>query len=73
MRIYVRMTGCSTAGEPLEKIKARITAVAGEAAARMIHAALTFEVLEVRPLADFGQGWDFGQTAWCTKGKDRSR
>jgi hypothetical protein len=42
----------------LEKIKARITAVAGEAAARMIHAALTFEVLEVRPLADFGQGWE---------------
>jgi hypothetical protein len=58
VRIYVKMTDCSTAGEPLEKIKARITAVAGEAAARMIHAALTFEVLEVRPLADFGQGWE---------------
>jgi len=58
VRIYVKMTDCSTAGESLEKIKARITAVAGEAAARMIHAALTFEVLEVRPLADFGQGWE---------------
>ena len=58
VRIYVKMTDCSTAGEPLEKIKARITAVAGEAAARMIHAALTFEVLEIRPLADFGQGWE---------------
>jgi hypothetical protein len=58
VRIYVKMTDCSTAGEPLEKIRARITAVAGEAAARMIHAALTFEVLEVRPLADFGQGWE---------------
>jgi Pyridoxamine 5'-phosphate oxidase len=58
VRIYVKMTDCSTAGEPLEKIKARITAVAGEAAAGMIHAALTFEVLEVRPLADFGQGWE---------------
>jgi hypothetical protein len=58
VRIYVKMTDCSTAGEPLEKIKARITAVAGEAAARMIHAALTFEVLEVRPLADFGQSWE---------------
>ena len=58
VRIYVKMTDCSTAGKPLEKIKDRITAVAGEAAARMIHAALTFEVLEVRPLADFGQGWE---------------
>jgi hypothetical protein len=58
VRIYVKMTDCSTAGDALEKIRARITAVAGEAAARMIHAALTFEVLEVRPLADFGQGWE---------------
>ena len=58
MRIYVRMTGCSTAGDQSEKIKARIAAVAGEAGAKMIHAALTFEVLEIRPLADFGQGWE---------------
>ena len=58
VRIYVRMTDCSTAGDQLEKIKAKISAVAGEAAAKMIHAALTFEVLEVRPLADFGQGWE---------------
>jgi hypothetical protein len=58
VRIYVRMTDCSTAGDQLDKIKARITSVAGEAAAKMIHAALTFEVLEIRPLADFGQGWE---------------
>jgi len=58
VRIYVRMTDCSTAGDPLDKIKARIASVAGEAAARMIHAALTFEVQEIRPLADFGQGWE---------------
>jgi len=24
----------------------------------MIHAALAFEVTEIRPLADFGQGWE---------------
>ncbi len=58
VRVYVRMTGLATAGEPLERIKARIAAGAGEAAARMIHAALTFEVQEIRPLADFGQGWE---------------
>jgi putative heme iron utilization protein len=26
--------------------------------AKMIYAALTFEVQEIRPLADFGQGWE---------------
>ena len=58
MRIYVKMTDCSTAGEKLEKIKAKIAAAAGEAAAKMIHAAVVFEVYEIRPLADFGQGWE---------------
>jgi Pyridoxamine 5'-phosphate oxidase len=58
VRIYVKMTGSSTVGEKLEEIKAKIAAVAGEAAAKMIHAALAFEVQEVRPLADFGQGWE---------------
>ena len=58
VRIYVKMTDCSTAGEKLEKIKAKIAAAAGEAAAKMIHAAVVFEVYEIRPLADFGQGWE---------------
>lgn len=58
VRVYVRMTGLATEGEQLERIKTRIAAGAGEAAARMIHAALTFEVQEIRPLADFGQGWE---------------
>jgi hypothetical protein len=26
--------------------------------AKMIHAAVTYEVQEIRPLADFGQGWE---------------
>jgi hypothetical protein len=58
LRIYVKMTDLSTAGDKLDKMKAKIAAHAGEAAAKMIHAALTFEVQEVRPLADFGQGWE---------------
>jgi hypothetical protein len=58
VRIYVKMTDCSTAGEKLEQMKAKIAAHAGEAAAKMIHAAITFEVQEIRPLADFGQGWE---------------
>jgi hypothetical protein len=58
VRIYVKMTECSTAGEKLKKMRAKIAAHAGEAAAKMIHAAITFEVQEIRPLADFGQGWE---------------
>jgi hypothetical protein len=58
VRIYVKMTDCSTAGENLDNMKAKIAAHAGEAAAKMIHAALTFEVKEIRPLADFGQSWE---------------
>jgi hypothetical protein len=57
VRVYVKMTDCSTVGEKLEKIKAKIASVAGEAAAKIIHAAVIFEVQEIRPLADFGQGW----------------
>lgn len=30
----------------------------GEEGVKMLHAALTFEVYEVRPLVDFGQGWE---------------
>jgi hypothetical protein len=58
VRLYMKMTDCQTSGEKLDAVKARITAGAGEGAAKMIHAAITFEVLEIRPLADFGQGWE---------------
>ena len=30
----------------------------GEEAAKMIYAAITFEIYEVRPLVDYGQGWE---------------
>ncbi len=57
-RLYVKMTECNTSGEKLEAMKARIAEAVGEAAAKMIHAAISFELQEVRPLADFGQGWE---------------
>ena len=47
-----------TSGEKLDKIKQVIAEKAGESAAEMIHAAVTFEIKEIRPLADFGQGWE---------------
>jgi hypothetical protein len=58
VRVYLKMTECQTSGEKLDKIKAQIAKIAGEAAAKRVHAAVTLEVYEIRPIADFGQGWE---------------
>ena len=58
VRIYVKMIDCQTSGEKLDQLKAAVAKHAGENAAKMMHAALTFEIVEIRPLADFGQGWE---------------
>ena len=58
VRVYLKMKECQTSGEKLDQLKAQIAKVAGEAAAKIIYAALIFEVIEIRPLADFGQGWE---------------
>lgn len=59
VRIYVEMKEHETSGQKLDQIRAAVAEKVGpEAAQKMIHAALTFEVTDVRPLADFGQGWE---------------
>ena len=58
VRVYLTMTDCQTSGEKLDQIQAAIAEKGGENAGKMIHAAVTFEVKEIRPLADFGQGWE---------------
>ena len=58
VRIYVKMIDCQTAGEKLDDMRATIAKHGGESASKMIHAAVTFEIQEIRPLADFGQGWE---------------
>lgn len=58
VRVYLKMKTCQTSGETLEKLRAQIAKVAGEAAAKSVHAAVSFEIEEVRPLRDFGQGWE---------------
>jgi hypothetical protein len=58
VRVYLKMAECQTSGEKRDSLKAQLRAMAGEAAANMMHAAITFEVQEVRPFADFGQGWE---------------
>jgi hypothetical protein len=59
VRIYVKLTDYETSGHKLDAIRAKIAEKAGpEVANKMIHAALTFVIEEIRPLADFGQGWE---------------
>jgi hypothetical protein len=59
VRIYVTMKDCDTSGQKLEQIRAAIAEKVGpEVANKMIHAAITFEVDKIRPLADFGQSWE---------------
>ena len=58
VRLYLRMTECETSGKKLDTLKAQIAEKAGAAAAKMMHAAITFEIEEIRPVADFGQGWE---------------
>lgn len=58
VRIYLRMKKYETSGETLDRYRREIVEIAGEEAAAMIHASATFEVGEVRPLIDMGQGWE---------------
>ncbi len=59
VRIYATMTECAESGPKLDEIRAAIAAKVGaDTAKKMIQAALTFEIGEIRPLADFGQGWE---------------
>lgn len=58
LRIYLKMTECQISGETLDMMKKQISEKAGEAAGKMIYAAVTFSVGAIRPLADFGQGWE---------------
>jgi hypothetical protein len=58
LRIYLKMTKYETSGDNVDMMKKVISEKAGEAAGKMVHAAVTFAVASVRPLADFGQGWE---------------
>jgi len=58
VRVYMRVKSCETSGEGIERMRSEISKAIGEAAARMLSAAVTFEVEEVRPIVDMGQGWE---------------
>lgn len=58
IRVYMKLKEHATSGELLEMIRTQAANFVGEEGAKLIYAALTFEVYEVRPLIDFGQGWE---------------
>ena len=58
IRVYLKAQTIATSGPVLDTFKAQMAKVAGEAAAKMIYAVVNFEVTEVRPLIDMGQGWE---------------
>jgi hypothetical protein len=59
VRVYLKMTECHTSGGKLDEKRAQIAKKVGaETANKMIQAAVTFEVQEVRPMVDFGQSWE---------------
>jgi hypothetical protein len=58
IRVYLRMKEYATSGPKLEAYKSQIAKIVGEEGADMGQVLATFEVVEVRPLIDFGQGWE---------------
>ena len=58
LRVYLKMVKYETSGELLDMFKAQLTKRVSEAVAKLAHAAVTFEVYEVRPIIDAGQGWE---------------
>jgi hypothetical protein len=58
IRVYLRMKEHVTSGPKFDAYKSQMAKVVGEQAANMIKVLATFEVTEVRPLIDFGQGWE---------------
>ncbi|MBP1929498.1 hypothetical protein J2741_002045 [Methanolinea mesophila] len=58
IRVYLKVKALATSGELLETFKARMEQIVGKEAADMVHATVTFDVVEIRPLIDMGQGWE---------------
>ena len=58
IRVYLKAQNIATSGPVLDTYRAQIAKVAGEQAGKMIHAAVSFSVTEVRPIVDMGQGWE---------------
>ncbi|HON34712.1 MAG: pyridoxamine 5'-phosphate oxidase family protein [Methanothrix sp.] len=58
IRVYLRMRDYATSGPQLEGYKSQMARVVGEQAAEMVQVMVTFDLTEIRPLIDLGQGWE---------------
>jgi len=58
VRVYLKMTGYETSGEKVEAARKVVAQRVSEEAAKAMHALLTLEIKDVRPLSDVGQGWE---------------
>jgi hypothetical protein len=58
IRVYLKMKEYVTSGPELDGYKSQAAIIIGEQAASMAKVLATFDVTEIRPLIDFGQGWD---------------
>jgi len=58
IRVYLHMKEYATSGPQLDRYKIEAAKIVGQQAVQMIKVLATFEVVEVRPLIDFGQGWE---------------
>ena len=58
VRVYLKMTGYETSGEKVEATRKAITQRLGEETAKAMHAVITLQIQEIRPLSDIGQGWE---------------
>jgi hypothetical protein len=54
IRLYVKMTECHTSGEQYDSFKGQVSKYIGEAAAKIVHAVVAFEIHEIEPVVDFG-------------------
>jgi hypothetical protein len=52
VRVYLEATDIATEGGLLNQVKENIAKAAGKQAADMIHAAIRFKIIEVRPIVD---------------------
>ena len=58
VRVYLKMSAIETSGAKLDTMRARLAKILGEEQAKTFHAAITFEIQNVRPIVDLGQGWE---------------
>ncbi|MDD1723738.1 MAG: pyridoxamine 5'-phosphate oxidase family protein, partial [Methanospirillum sp.] len=58
IRVYLVAQNIATSGPGLESFKTEMAKIAGEEATKMIYAVVGFEITEVRPIVDMGQGWE---------------